>query len=464
MDTIRQDLRYGARMLARSPGFAAVAMLTLALGIGANSAIFSFVNAILFRPLPYPEAGRLVFLTEWSEQVDNMSFSVANFKDLRDQNEVFESLVASRNQNYVMTGAGEPERLVGRHATAGLLPTLGLKPLIGRGFTPEDDRPGADRVALLSEPFWERRFARDPGVVGRTIVLSNEPYTVIGVIPGSLHGSWRQTEVWTPLLRLEDQLGGPNRRGSHPGIYVVGRMRPGVTVEQARANVVAIATRLAQQYPDSNARQSMTVKPILEAVVGDLRHALIVLLGAVGFVLLIACANVANLLLARAATRQREIAVRMALGAGRVRIVRQLLTESVLLSLGGALLGLLLAYGLMRALIAALPANTPRIEDVTLDLPVLAFTFLVSIGTGVVFGLLPALQTARPDTAETLKEGARGSSGGPGRHRARAALVVAEVSLALVLLIGAGLTLRSFFRMIHADAGFDPENVVTLTV
>jgi putative ABC transport system permease protein len=464
METVWQDMRYGARMLARSRGFTAVAVLTLALGIGANSAIFSFVNAILLRPLPYPGADRLVFLTEWSQQVPNMSFSVANFNDVRDQSRVFDALVASRNQNYILTGTAEPERLGGRQATAGLFRTMGLVPIVGRVFTAEEDRPGAERVVLLGEGFWTRRFGRDPSVVGRPLLLNNEPYTVIGVLPGTMHTSWRQTDVWTSLGRLEDEIGGAKNRGNHPGIYVMGRLRPGVTVEQARADVVALAKRLAEQYPESNARQSMTLVPALEAVVGDLRSALLILVGAVGFVLLIVCANVANLLLARAVTRQKEIALRMALGAGRARIVRQLLTESVLLSLAGGLLGLLLAYAGMRALVGILPANTPRLEGVSLDRMVLGFTLLVSMASGLIFGLIPALQTAQPDTSEMLKEGGRGSSGGRARHRARAVLVVSEVSLALVLLIGAGLMMKSFFRLLDADPGFSSDRVLVMTV
>ncbi|MCM2255133.1 MAG: ABC transporter permease [Vicinamibacteria bacterium] len=463
MQTLGQDLRFGARQLLKSPGFTAVALLTLALGIGANSAIFSFVNAILLKPLPYPDAERLVFLTEWSEQVPNMSFSVANFQDVRDQNKVFESVVASRGQNYVLTGHGDAEQLRGRQASSGLFRTLGLQPLLGRPFSEAEDKPGAERVALLSEGFWTRRFGRDPDVVGRTLTLNNEPYTVIGVMPGTMHGTFRNVEVWTSLLRLEDQIGGPQRRGSHPGIYVLARMKPGVSPEQARTDVVGIAKRLAETYP-SNARQSMTVEPALEAVVGDLRAALVILLGAVGFVLLIACANVANLLLSRAAARQKEIAVRQALGAGRWRIVRQLLTESLLLAAGGGLLGLLVAWGGIRGLIAISPENTPRIDEVSLDLSVLAFTFAVSLVTGLVFGLLPALQTARHDHAETLKDGGRGGSGGPERSRARAALVVAEVALSLVLLVGAGLMSKSFLQLLDADPGFDPKGVLTMTV
>jgi putative ABC transport system permease protein len=295
-------------------------------------------------------------------------------------------------------------------------------------------------------------------------VLDNEPYTVIGVLPAALHNTFRQAEVWTSMGRLEDRLGGTKNRGNHPGIYVIGRLKPGVSVEAARADVVGIAKRLAEQYPDSNARQSMTLKPALDAIVGPLRPALLVLLGAVAFVLLIACANVANLLIARAATRGKEIAVRSALGAGRGRVVRQLLTESLLLSLAGGVAGVALAWAGIVALKAALPTNAPRLDEVGLDASVLAFTFAVAVATGLVFGLLPALQATRTDGAEALKQGGRGSSGGPGRRRARAALIVAEVSLALVLLVGAGLMLKSFLHVLDADPGFEPSGALTLTV
>jgi len=461
MEQIWQDVKYGARMLLKSPGFTLVAVLTLALGIGANSAIFSVVNAVLLRPLPYPNADRLVFLTEWSQQVPNMSFSFEDFKDVRDQNKVFESVVASRSQGWVLTGLQETEQLNGRAASSGLFATMGIQPILGRAFTPDEDKPGGQKVVLLGEGFWTRRFARDPGVLGRQLQLDNVSYTVIGVMPGNLHRSMQLNDVWTPLMQDEGTQGGPNQRGSHPGIYLAARMKPGITVEQARAEVVGIAQRLAEQYPNSNAKQSMTVVSFLDAVVGDLRSALWVLLGAVVFVLLIACSNVANLLLARAAARQKEIAVRTALGAGRRRIIRQLLTESVLLSVVGGVLGMALAYGGVRALVAITPANTPRMDEVRLDGAVLAFTMLLSIGTGLVFGLFPALQSSKSDTAETLKEGGRGASAGVARHRVRSALVIAEVSMALVLLVGAGLMLRSFMQILDADPGFNPERVMT---
>ena len=464
-----RDVRFAARTLVKSPGFTLVAVATLALGIGANTAIFSVINAILLRPLPYPQAERLVFLTEWSEQVPEMSFSVANLKDVRDQNTVFESLVGYNGQNFVLSGtgaagsAGEAERVNGRQVTSGMFETLGKQPILGRAFTAEEEKSGAPGVVLLGEGFWERRFGRDPAVLGRSLVLGGDPFTVIGVMPKSMHSSWRNTEVFTPLLRLEDRIGGESNRGNHPGIYVVARMKPGITVEQARTEVETIAARLAERYPNSNAKQSMTVESLHEAVVGDIRPALMLLLGAVAFVLLIACANVANLLLARAADRQREVAVRLALGARRGRVLRQLLTESVLLSLVGALAGVLVGYLGLQALLASLPGNVPRADEVRVDVVVLAVTAALAILTGLAFGIVPAWRALSTKLHEPLKEAGRGSVG-PGQHRVRNALVIAEVSMALVLLVGAGLMLRSFYRVLQADAGFRSEGLVIANV
>jgi putative ABC transport system permease protein len=464
METIWRDVRYSLRTLLKTPGFTLVAVLTLALGIGANTAIFSVINAVLLKPLPYDESERLVFLTEWSEQVPNMSFSVANLKDVRDQNTVFESLVGSNGANFILTGEGsEAERVNARQASSGLFQTLRKQPILGRAFTADEDKPGAERVVLLGEGFWERRFGRDPGVIGKTLTLSGEGFTVIGVMPGSLHGSWKTIDLFTPLLRLEDQIGGENRRGNHPGIYVVARMKPGVTVEKARAEVVSIAKRLAEQYPNSSARQSMTLEPLLNAVVGSLRPALMLLLGAVAFVLLIACANVANLLLARATHRQREVAVRMAMGAQRGRLLRQLLTESVVLSLVGGALGVLLAFWGVRGLVASLPANVPRADEIRIDAIVLAFTAGIAVLTGLVFGIAPAWKVSGIKVLDPLRESGRGTLGA-GHHRLRNSLVVAEIALSLILLVGAGLLLRSFFRVIQADPGFRAENVLTLAV
>jgi putative ABC transport system permease protein len=464
MENWWRDLRFGVRMLLNAPGFLAVAVSTLALGIGANTAIFSVINSVLLRPLPYEDAEQLTILTEWSEQVPDMSFSVANMKDLRDQNKVFESLVGYNGTSFILTGEGsEAERLNGRQVTSGMFQSLRKQPVAGRAFTPEDDKPGAEPVVVLGEGFWERRFGRDPGVVGKKLTLSGESFTVIGIAPGTLHGSWKTIDAFTPLLRLEDRIGGDNQRGSHPGIYVIARMKPGVTVEQAKSDVVGIARRLAEQYPNSNAKQSMTVASLHQQFVGDLRPALMVLLGAVAFVLLIACANVANLLLARAATRQREVAVRMAMGAKRGRLLRQLLTESVLVSLLGGLFGVLLAFWGVRGLVASLPANVPRADEIRIDAPVLLFTLGVSLLTGLVFGIAPAWKVASTNVHDPLKEGGRGTIGA-GHHRLRNSLVVAEISLSLILLVGAGLLLRSFFRILEADAGFRADGVLTAAV
>jgi putative ABC transport system permease protein len=463
MEILWKDVRYATRRLLGEPGFTAVAVLTLALGIGLNSAIFSLIDGMLLRAVPYPAADRLVFLTEWSEQVPNMSFSVADFEDLRDQSRDFESLGAVRGTDYTLTGDGEAERLDGRQVSAGFLPALGIRPLIGREIRADDDRPGADRVAVLGEGFWKRRFGRDPGVLGRSLTLDGESYTVVGVVPARFHGSWKRVDVFTSLLRLENDLGGEKNRGNHPGIYVVGRLEPGVTIDRARVEVVALAERLAAEYPKSNARQSMTVAPIAEVVTGRSRPALLVLLGAVGLVLLIACGNVANLLLARGAARQRELAVRAALGASRRRVVRQLLTESLLLALVGGALGVLVAWAGMRGLLALVPASAPGVENVSLDEGVLLFTAALSLGTGLLFGVAPAWSVSRLDPHEVLREGGRSLVGG-GHQRLRQALVVAEVSLSLVLLVGAGLLIRSFLRVVQASPGFEPAGVITAEV
>jgi putative ABC transport system permease protein len=450
-------------MLVQSPGFTAVAVLTLALGIGANTALFTVMNAVLLRPLPYEEPDRLVFLTEWSEQVPEMSFSVANFKDVRDQSTAFEAVAGYNGANFILTGEGsEAERLNGRQVTSGIFAALRKQPILGRAFTPDEDKPGAERVAILGEGFWERRFGRDPAVVGKTLTLSGESFTVVGVMPSSLHASWKALDLITPLLRLEDKLGGEQQRGNHPGIYVIGRLKPGISVEQARTEVVALAKRLAEQYPDSNARQSMTLEPLHEAVVGELRPALMLLLGAVAFVLLIACANVANLLLSRAAHRQKEIALRMALGAKRLTLLRQLLTESVLLSLLGGALGVLLAFWGVRGLVAALPSNIPRADEIRIDSEVLLFTLGIALFTGLAFGIAPAWKMSGTSVNDPLKEGGRGTT--PGHHRVRNTLVVGEIAMALILLVGAGLLLRSFYRVLQADAGFRPGGVLTANV
>ena len=461
MTNFLQDLRYALRMLAKSPGFTMVAILTLALGIGANTAIFSVVNAVLLRPLPYPQSNRLVFLGEWSEQIPEMSISMANFNDWRNQNKVFESMVAYQNDNVVLTGRGEPERLRLRRITAGFFPTLQVKPILGRELTPEDDTVGAARVVLLGEGFWERRFGRDPSMVGQQLDLDSEPFTIIGVLPARLHGSLRQTDVFTSLWRLEDQLGGEANRGNHPGIYAYARLKPNVSVSQARGEMQGIAQHLDELHPDSNGKDSLTLKPLLDAIVEDVRSPLLVLSFAVGFVLLIACANIANLLLARATERQRELAVRVALGATRGRLVRQMLTESVLLSLAGGILGLFMAVWITAALVRATPRGVPRMDEATADLSVMSFTLGLSLATGIFFGIFPALQATRAEVNATLQEGGRTGTAGSKRTHVGDFLVAAEVAISLMLLVGAGLMTKSLMRVLAADGGIDPANVLT---
>ena len=463
MNTFGQDIRYGFRMLWKSPGFTLVTVLALALGIGANTAIFSVVNTVLLRPLPYPNGERIVFMGEWSQQVPEMSVSYPNFADWRDQQQTMESIAAFRSANYVLTGVGEPERLDGRQVSASFFNVLGVAPALGRNFSPDEDKPGASPVALISHGFWQRRLGGDPSVINKPLQLNNESYTVIGVLPQTFE--WQSpVDVFTPVgLRSAD----PNMasRGNHPGMYVIGLLKPGVTVEQARTEIKAIAERLAQQYPDTNAGQSAVLDSLQARAVEDIRPALLILLAAVGFVLLIACANVANLLLARAASRSKEIAIRTALGAGRGRIIRQLLTESLLLSVMGGALGLLLSMWGIDLLLAALPEDVPRllIAGIGLNTPVLLFTLAVSVLTGLLFGLAPALQASKSNLNETLKDGGR-TSAGVGRQRVRNLLVVAEVALSLLLLVSAGLLIKSFARLQETSLGFDPENVLTLRV
>jgi putative ABC transport system permease protein len=460
MGKVWQDVRFGLRMLLKSPGFAIVTVLALALGIGANTAIFSVVNGILLRPLPYKTADRLTFLSEWSQQVPNMSVSYPNFQDWRAQNHSFEELAAFRSNGYVLTGAGEPERLSAREVSQGFFNALGVAPATGRNFTTDEDRAGANRTVLLSYGVWQRRFGANPSVVGQTLTLNNEGYTVIGILPQSFE--WQApVDIYVPLGLNADRM---QVRDNHPGIYLLGLLKPGVTIEQASADLTAITQRLAQQYPQSNAGTSFTINSLQYTATQSIRSQLFVLLAAVAFVLLIACANVANLLLARAASRGREIAIRTALGAGRARIVRQLLTESLLLSLAGGGLGLLLATWGVDLLLASVSNSVPNnlIANVRLDSRVLVFTLVASVVTGLLFGLAPAIQISKTNLNESLKEGGRSGSEGGARHRIRSFLVVAEIALSLLLLVGAGLLVKSFLNLRQADIGFNPDNVLTM--
>ena len=461
IESVVADCRYGLRMLRKSPGFTLAAVVTLALGIGANTAIFSVVNTVLLRPLPYADPGRIVFLSEWSREVPDMSIALANFRDWERMNTVFDSMVAYRAENLNLTGHGEPQRLAVREITAGLFPTLGVEPILGRELTPNDDKPGAEPVVLLSDSLWARAFGRDPSVLGQRLTLDGQSYTVIGVLPSShFHPSWRGFDAFTSLGRLEDSLGGPSHRGEHPGIYAYGRLKPGVSVQQAQANMIEVAKQLGKQYPKTNSGTSVTLRPLLDAVVEDSRPPLLMLMIAAGFVLLIACANVANLLTARATERQREVALRSALGATGTRLARQFLCESVLLALLGGALGLLVAYFTTSALAHLASAAIPRIEDVSIDRKVLAFTFAVSVLTGIVFGVFPALTAFRSDPIEALKSGTVATGRGLVHMKFRNVLVAAELAISLVLLVGAGLTAKSLLKVIQADPGFEIDNVL----
>jgi putative ABC transport system permease protein len=455
MTTFWQDIRFAVRMLFKNWSVTAIIIVVLALGIGANTAIFSVVNAALLRPLPYSDPDKLVRLSEDSPQVPQMSISYPNLLDWREQNKVFSGIAGMQFRSLNLTGTGEPERLPARAVSAELFDVLGVKPALGRSFVAEEDRPGANPVCIISHGLWQRRYGSDSALIGKQINMSGASYTVIGVLPAS-YAYGTPTDVFVPLGLRADEM---KERGSHPGIYAVARLKPGVTVETARAELIAMAGRISEQYGMKG--NSATLTPLNEAFVGDIRTTLLILLGAVGFVLAIACANVANLLLARAATRQKEIAIRTALGAGRMRIVRQLLTESLLLSILGGIIGVLLALWGVDLLRSAAADSLPSTAAIKLDGSVLLFTLLVSLLTGIIFGLVPALAATKPDLQDTLKEGGRSSTAG-GRSWMRSTLVVSEVALSLVLLIGAGLLIKSFVRILDTDPGFKPQNLLTM--
>jgi putative ABC transport system permease protein len=456
-----QDLRYGARIFLKKPGFTLIAVITLALGIGANTAIFSVVNGVLLRPLPYKEPDRLILIRETKlPQFSGFAVSAANFLDWKAQNTVFERLVAARPNDFNLTGTGDPERLRGMRVADGFCAMLGAQPQIGRDFLLEEHRAGRDNVVILSHGFWQRRFGGDTKILNQSISLDGQPHTVVGVMPSAFHFWNRDTDLWTPMAFTPQQI---QRRNEHALDRVIGQLKPGVTVDQARAEMDAIAARLAAQYA-ANAGWGVMLMPLLDYTVRGIKPALLVLLVAVAFVLLIACVNVANLLLARAAERRKEIGVRVALGAGRARIVRQLLTESALLSLLGGAAGLALAKWVMDLLLKLAPQDLPRMSDVSLDGRALAFTAALALLTGVIFGLVPALQSSRPNLNEALKGAGRGSTEGERRQLAHSALVVLEVASALALLVGAGLMIKSLWRLQKVDPGFDTKNALTVSV
>ncbi len=458
MDSMLQDLRYGLRLMRRSPGLTLVAVVTLALGIGANSALFSVVNAVLLRPLPYPDPGQLVILWGTTPNIPKEEASLPDYTDWKAQSQSFEGMATVRFMNANVTGEGEPERVVGARVTHDFLQVLGVQPALGRGFSAEEDRPGAERVVVLSDGLWQRRFGSDPDVVGKQIRISENSYTVVGVMPADFRLPTMNASLFTPLAT------DPTTTGRRNDAYlVVARLKPGVGAAAAQAEMAGIARRLEEAYPETNAGWTVLVVPMLEDVVGEYRLALYVLFAAVGCVLLIACANVANLLLARATSRHRELAIRAALGAGRMRLVRQFLVESTLLALAGGASGLLVAVWGKEALLAASPVSVPRMADAAVDAQVLAFTFAVSVLTGVLFGLAPAVHALKAAPQGALKDSGHGLVG-DSRGRLRGALVVSQLCLALVLLVGMGLAIRSFARVQQVDPGFDAGTALTARV
>src|SRR5262245_27978340 len=463
MQTLWQDLRYGARTLLKNPGFTLIAVITLALGIGANTAIFSVVNGVLLRPLPYSEPERIVTL------LNNGQFPVspANFLDFRATSQSFAQMAAAEAWSGALTGGDRPEAVSGLRMGEGLFGILGEQPLLGRTLQAEDYQPGKDHVLVLSHKLWQRLFGGDPKIIGRKLTLSGESYVVVGVMPARFQFPpfWStRAEIWAPL---DLTARATQRRGS--SLRVFARLKPGVTMPQAQAEIEAINKRLVVAYPEVNTGLNIRVDLLNEKVVGNIRLALLVLSGAVGFVLLIACANVACLLLARASARQKEAALRAALGASRWRIIRQFLTESLLLSLCGAVVGTLLAVWGVDWLTTLLEGNSssfsvrlPRLNEIRIDATALGFTLAISLATSLLFGIAPALAASKPDLNQTLKESGRGAAGG--RRRLRETLIVVELALALVMLIGAGLLMNSFLKLQTVDPGFNPRNALTMTV
>ncbi len=457
LDALQHDIRYGLRQLRKNPGFTAIAILTLAIGIGANTAIFSVVHAVLLRPLPFRDPSRLVLLTERMPNIPVVGPSYQNFVDWRAQSRSFESMAASHITTLTLTGTGEPERLQAQMITANLLPMLGVQPSEGRAFTPAEDRAGATPVALISYGLWQRRFGGSRLALGRSLTLDNQAYQLIGILPRG-YQLIQPADVVVPFEPWASRL--PDDRSWHPGIVAVGRLAPGASIQSARAEMTTIASRLERQYPLFNTGVGAGANGLQDQLVHNARPALLVLLGAVALVLLVACTNVANLLLSRAVSRRREIAVRSAIGAGRLRILRQLLTESMLLALAGGLAGLAVASLAIEPLIKLAGNSVPNVGPIELDPQVLWFTLALVLATGLLFGIAPAFQTARLDPGAILNEGARGSTSGAGQRKTRGLLVVAEIALALILLVGAGLLMRSFQRLQDVQPGFTPGNLL----
>ena len=459
MNSFWQDVRYGLRVLAKNPGFTAIAILTLALGIGANTALFSVVNGVLLNPLPFSNPDELVAVYTKSPNFQESSIAYPNFLDWQKDSHSFALLCAFRSDDFNMTGSGEPERVHIHMISAEFFSALGMQPLLGRTFRPEEDKAGAGPVAILSDGLWSRKFGSGRDVLGKNITLNGKTYTIVGVAAGHITGL-SNTDVFVPIGQWNDPTF-LDRRISM-GMNSIGRLKAGVTIDQARAEMNRIAENLATAYPEADKGSGISLIPLKTDVVGNVKGILLVLLGAVSFVLLIACANVANLLLARSTGRAREFAIRAALGASPARVIRQLLTESVLLGIAGGCIGLLFAKIGVRVLVTALSGTLPRVEEIALDGHVLFYTLGISILTGMVFGLIPALKTLSPQTHETLKEGGRGSSGA--RHRTQSVFIVVEMAMAVVLLIGAGLMIRTLSALGNINPGFDPRNVLTFSI
>ncbi|HXI93360.1 MAG TPA: ABC transporter permease [Blastocatellia bacterium] len=466
MNNVWQDLRYGLRMLYKNRGFTAVALLALALGIGANSAIFSVVNSVLLRPLPYRDPQRLIMIWENYQQrggPEREWASPADFRDFRDQTQSFEHIAALLGWGPTLTGQDEPEDLQGAAVSYDSFAMLGVEPALGRSFRADDDQPGADRVVVLSHQLWQRRFSADPSIVGRNVTLSGESYTVIGVMPRGLSFPiLNNTEVWRTISPLLAANSGCDR--GCVILRIIAKLKPAVTIEAARAEMSGLTQQIAERYPDTNKGVGAMLVPLHEQLVGDVRPAMLVLLGAVGLVLLIACANVANLLLARAAAREKEVAIRAALGASRARLIRQHLTESLVLAVIGGALGLLIAFWMVDLLVSFAPKGTPRLDEIAIDRSILAFTFGIAVLTGLTFGLAPALLSSRTNFNSALKEGGRDTSATSRGARLRSALVVSEVALALMLLVGAGLLIKSFVNLQRVDPGFNPTSALRVDV
>ncbi|MFZ0522386.1 MAG: ABC transporter permease [Candidatus Acidiferrales bacterium] len=470
MEAFLQDVKYGIRMLLKNPGFTAIAILTLALGIGANTAIFSVVNAEILRPLPFRDPGQLVHVATSNVRIHatNGAISYPDFADWRAQNHVFQDLAAYTDASFALAGIEQPAHLEAATVSADLFTLLGVAPELGRTFLPEEDEPH-HHVVILSDRLWKDRFAADPHIIGRVITLDNSGYTVVGVMPPTFQYPLQRepAELWSTFGPVRESTDGSPSMAEHRSAHflrAVARLKPGVTLAEAQANLDVITAALAKQYPDSDKYFGAHLTSEQEQMTHDIRPALFVMMVAVGFVLLIACVNVANLLLARATARTREIAIRTALGAGRKRVVRQLLTEALLLALMAGALGLLIASWGIAILIRFSPADVPRVASIQMDGWVLLFTMALSLATGILFGLAPALQVSHANIVDALKEGALSTTAGRGRHTLRSALVVMETALALVLLVGSGLLIRSLLRLQDVNPGFDPHNVMASNV